>query len=93
MTTTQSTTTQWRKRQAELGFVRVEVQVHKEDATLVREVARALADPARHDATCAALREHVAPASRPSFKSLISSAPLEGIELERQQDFGRDVDL
>ena len=93
MTTPQSTTTQWRKRKAELGFVRVEVQVHKKDATLVREIARALADPTRHDATYAALREHVTPASRPSFKSLISSAPLDGIELERQQDVGRDVDL
>jgi len=93
MNTPRSATTQWRKRQAELGFVRVEVQVRKEDAPLVREVAQALADPARHDAACVALKEHVAPASRPSFKSLISAAPLESIELERQQDFGRDIDL
>ena len=93
MPASESNITQWRKRQAALGFVRVEVQVRKEDAALVREVASALADPARHDATRAILREKLAPTRSKSLKSLLSSAPLDGIELDRVQDLGREVDL
>ena len=93
MTASKSNTTQWRKRQAALGFVRVEVQVRKEDATLIREVASALGDPARHDTTRALLCEKLAPVSSKSLKALLASAPLDGIELERVQDFGREVDL
>jgi hypothetical protein len=36
-----------RARKERQGFVRVEVSVHKEDATLVRRVASALSDLAR----------------------------------------------
>lgn len=93
MTASRSNTTQWRKRQAALGFVRVEVQVRREDAALLREVASALVDPARHDATRAILREKLAPVSSKSLKALLASAPLDGIELDRVQDFGREVDL
>jgi len=93
MAANQSPTTQWRKRKAALGFVRVEVQVRKEDAPLLREVASALTDPARQDTTRTALREQVSGGAPPSFKTLLSSAPLEGIDLDRQQDLGRDVDL
>lgn len=89
----QSNTTQWRKRQAALGFVRVEVQVRKEDASLVREIANALADPSRHDETCAILRKQVARAPSRSFKDLLASAPLEDIEVDRPRDFGREIDL
>ncbi|MDE0095307.1 MAG: hypothetical protein OXS40_02850 [Gammaproteobacteria bacterium] len=39
--------TQWRKRRRRQGFVRVEVQVRKKDAALVREFASALVDPER----------------------------------------------
>ena len=39
--------TQWRKRRWWQGFVRVEVQVRKKDAALVREIASALVDPER----------------------------------------------
>jgi len=93
MPVSESNITHWRKRQAALGFVRVEVQVHKEDAALVREVARALADPARHDATSAILREKLAPTCSKNLKALLASAPLDGIELDRVQDLGREVDL
>ncbi|MHC0055328.1 hypothetical protein [Phaeovulum veldkampii] len=93
MSTSQSNTTQWRKRQAALGFVRVEVQVRKEDASLVREIANALGDPARHDATRAILRQKITRSPSKSFKALLASAPLEGIELDRPSDFGREIDL
>jgi hypothetical protein len=88
-----SPVTQWRKRRQRQGFVRVEVQVRKDDATLVREVATALGDPKREVETRAILREKIAAPRAGGFKALLASAPLEGIDLERQRDFGRDVAL
>jgi hypothetical protein len=88
-----STTTQWRKKKAALGFVRVEVQVHKEDAGLIREVAGALRHPARRDATRARLRDQLGTEPHLDFKKFLSSAPLQDIGLDREDDLGRDVDL
>ena len=88
-----STVTQWRKRRQRQGFVRVEVQVRKEDAALVRNVAAALGDPERERETRAILRERIATPRRGSLKALLASAPLEGIDLDRPRDFGRDVSL
>ena len=93
MIASQSNTTQWRKRQAALGFVRVEVQVRKEDASLVREIASALGDPARHAATRAILRQQITRSPSNRFQALLASAPLEDIELDRSSDFGREIDL
>ncbi|MBC7152906.1 MAG: hypothetical protein H5U22_26405 [Rhizobium sp.] len=88
-----SPVTQWRKRRQRQGFVRVEVQVRKDDAALVRDVATALGDPEREAETRAILREKIAAHRVGGFKALLASAPLEGIDLERQRDFGRDVAL
>ncbi|MDZ7754045.1 MAG: hypothetical protein U5S82_21000 [Gammaproteobacteria bacterium] len=85
--------TRWRKRRQRQGFVRVEVQVRKEDAALVREVATALGDPERETETRAILREKIALPWTGDLKALLASAPLEGIDLERPRDFGRDVVL
>lgn len=57
-----SAVTAWRQRRQRQGFVRVEVQVRREDAVLVRDVASALGDPAREAETRALLRERVSPA-------------------------------
>jgi len=67
--------------------------VRKEDANLVREIASALRDPSRHAATRSALRKHITPSPAKSFKGLLASAPLAGIELDRSTDFGRENDL
>ncbi len=88
-----SPVTQWRKRRRRQGFVRVEVQVRKEDASLVRGVAAALGDPTREVETRAILREKVVARRSGGLKSLLASAPLEGIDLERPRNFGRDVAL
>ena len=88
-----SPVTQWRKRRQRQGFVRVEVQVRKEDAALVRDVATALGDPARETEARALLREKIATPRSGGLKALLASAPLEGIDLERPRDFGRDVPL
>ena len=89
----QSNTTKWRKRRQLQGFVRVEVQVRKEDADLVRDVASALGDPGREAETRSLLRDRVATPRTKNLKELLRSIPLDGIEIERQRDFGRDVDL
>jgi hypothetical protein len=75
------------------GFVRVEVNVRKEDAGLVRQVAAALSDPARQAAARALLRQRFIEPAKLSLKALLASAPLEGIDLDRGRDLGRDVDL
>lgn len=88
-----SPVTQWRKRRQRQGFVRVEVQVRKKDAALVRDVATALGDPERESETRAILRERIVTPRSGGLKALLASAPLEGIDLDRPRDFGRDVAL
>ncbi len=75
------------------GFVRVEVNVRKEDAGLVRQVAAALSDPARQAEARQLLRRRFAQSPPVSRKALLASAPLDGIDLDRSRDPGRDVDL
>lgn len=88
-----SPVTQWRKRRQRQGFVRVEVQVRKDDAALVRDVATALGDPERETETRAILREKIATPRVGGFKALLASVPLEDIDLQRSHDLGRDVAL
>jgi hypothetical protein len=75
------------------GVVRVEVQVRKEDAALVRSMARALVDPEREAQARALLRREFAEPPTVNLKALLASAPLEGIDLDRARDTGRKVDL
>ena len=82
-----------RARKARQGFVRVEVNVRKEDAGLVRQVAAALSDPARRADARMALRQRFAEPPALSLKALLQAAPLDGIDLDRARDLGRDVDL
>lgn len=86
-----SPVTQWRKRRQRQGFVRVEVQVRKEDAALVRDLASALGDPERESETRAVLRERIATSRKGGLKAMLASAPLEGIDLDRPRDFGRET--
>jgi hypothetical protein len=78
---------------ARRGFVRVEVNVGKEDVYLVRHVAAALADPARQAAARTLLRQRFLEPPQVSLKTLLASAPLDGIDLDRGLDLGRDVEL
>jgi len=68
---------------ARRGFVRVEVSVSKDDASLVRDVAAALSDPARRAAARLLIRQRLVEPPRVSLKALLASAPLEGIDLDR----------
>ncbi len=74
-------------------MVRVEVQVRKEYAALVRGVAIALSDPERETRTRDLLRERIVRHSGRDLKDLLASAPLEGIEIDRPRDFGRRIEF
>lgn len=82
-----------RARKERQGFVRVEVNVRKEDASLVRRIAFALSDPSRQAEARKLLRQRFAEPPKVSLKALLASAPLDGIDLDRSRDLGRDVDL
>jgi len=82
-----------RNRMKRKGIVRVEVQVHKEDAALVREVARALNAPRQADAARALLRARFSTGKAQGLKTLLAAAPLDGIDITRPRDMGRSIDL
>jgi hypothetical protein len=75
------------------GMARLEVHVRKDDATLVRNVIRALASPDQEQAARTLLREHFGSGRAQGLKALLAAAPLEGIDLRRPRDFGRKIDL
>ena len=83
----------YRQRMKRQGIVRVEVQVRKDDAALVRRVAEVLVDPERAAEARALLRHRFAEPAPKGLKALLAAAPLEGIDLERSRDRGRAVDL
>jgi hypothetical protein len=82
-----------RARKERQGFVRVEVNVRKEDASLVRRVVSALSDPSHQVEARKLLRQRFTEPPRMGLKALLASAPLDGIDLDRSRDPGRDVDL
>ena len=83
----------FRKRLKRQGMARVEINVRKDDAMLVRNVARALSSPEHEQTARALLREHFGSRRTEGLKALLASAPLEGLDLSRERDFGRNVDL
>lgn len=82
-----------RRRLKRRGVARLEVRVHKDDIALVRGVVEALADPDRGDETRALLRDRFGARRSRGLKALLAAAPLEGIEIVRDRDLGRDVEL
>jgi hypothetical protein len=81
-----------RRRLKQRGVARLELRVRRDDVLLVRGVVEALSDPARAGATRALLRERFGAAHAKSFKEMLAQAPLEGIDLTRPVDFGRDAE-
>jgi len=90
---TKSAVAKHRARMERQGLVRVEVNVRKEDAGLVRRVASALSDPSRQAEARMLLRQRFVEPSNVSLKALLASAPLDGIDLVRSRDSGRKVEL
>jgi hypothetical protein len=83
-----------RKRLRNRGLVRLEIQASKSDKALIRKVANLLrGDPARAADVRARLQQIVGEEPRSGLKALLASAPLEGVDLSRDRDLGRDVEL
>jgi hypothetical protein len=85
--------TEYRRRMKRRGLVRLEVRVRRPDAALVRGVAEALNDPSREVEARAILRERFIRRPGKGLKALLAAAPLNGIDLRRRRDRGRDVEL
>jgi hypothetical protein len=83
----------YRLRMKRRGFVRLEVHVRKTDAALVRDVVEALTDRDREVEVRAVLRERFGRGAPKGLKALLAAAPLEGVELDRGRDLGRDIEL
>jgi hypothetical protein len=83
----------FRRRLEQQGMARLEVRVRKDDVSLVREVVRALTSPEQGQEARALLREHFHVAPAKGLKALLAAAPLEGVDLTRDRDLGRDIDL
>jgi len=73
--------------------VRVEVTVSKQDAMLVRRVARALGDPRSAAEARAILRQRFARPPSRDLKAVLAAMPAADIDLERPCDTGRMIDL
>ena len=82
-----------RERKIRAGYVRVEVNVPREDAGLLRDVAAALTDPERQADARILLRRRFSTPPNVSLKEVLASGPSDDIDLTRTSDFGRDVEL
>lgn len=84
-----------RRRSGDRDLIRVEVKASKADAPLIRQVARGLRGGGPQAGVVREqLRQAVAATNPPvDLKSLLASAPLEGIDLSRSRDPGRTIDL
>jgi hypothetical protein len=83
----------YRRRQKQRGVVRLEIHVRKDDVVLIRGIAKALSDPARATEARSLLRERFGAVPAKGLKALLAAAPLEGIDLTRESDVGRNVTL
>ena len=85
--------TAYRRKLKRQGIIRLELHVRKDDADLVRGVARALSNPEQEAEARALLRERFGGRRPRGLKALLAAAPLEGIDLARGRDLGRSDEL
>ncbi len=85
----------YRHRQRRRGLLRLEVQAPEADAPLLRRLARVLRENSEDASQLRrVLRRALAPeAPDGTLKELLEAAPLEGVDLSRRRDFGREVEL
>lgn len=76
------------------GLVRLEVLALEADRPLLREVARKLRDEPEQAKTLRSRLQGLLELRPPlSRKAVLAAAPLEGIDLTRDGDLGREVEL
>lgn len=89
----ESAVANFRDRMKRQGVVRVEVYVRKDDASLVRNMAKALTDPSRESDTRALLREQFGETQGLGLKALLAAAPIGGLSQQRPRDAGRTIEF
>ncbi|MGI9250544.1 MAG: hypothetical protein ACR2PR_05045 [Pseudohongiellaceae bacterium] len=72
------------------SLVRVEVEVRKGHESLMHDVADVLGDPHQEATLRDVLRNLKASRKTKNLKTLLTAVSLEGIELDRPRDFGRE---
>ncbi len=83
-----------RQRLKNQGLQRIEVYVPADDAALIKGLAKVLCgDSAKAERLRRVLGADAEEGSASGLKELLASAPLDGIELVRSRDHGRDLDL
>lgn len=76
------------------SLVRLEVLALASDRPLLREVARTLREePAQARELRSSLQDLLGLRPKLSRKAVLAAAPLEGIDLSRSNDRGREIDL
>ena len=80
------TNSRYRRGLKRSAIMRVEIQVRKDDAALVRRVVNALNDPDQRTDVRNLLRDRFGATKARGLKELLAAAPLEGIDLERDRD-------
>lgn len=83
-----------RRQLAVRGLIRLELLAQEKDRPLLREVARKLREEPEHaGALRAGLHRLLGTRPKLSRKAVLAAAPLEGIDLGRERDMGREVEL
>ena len=81
-----------RRRMRKQGMMRIELSIPRADAALFRQLAASISDAPSAAETRAFLRRRFPSTAKSTFKDYLAAAPLEGIDLERERDMGRDVE-
>ncbi len=83
----------YRCRLKRRGIVRLEVNVLRDDVAIVRGVVKALNDPVQRSEVRKLLQERFGNTRSKGLKALLAVAPLEGIDLSRECDGERAIEL
>ena len=85
----------YRERQRRRGLRRLEVQAPEADVPLLRELVRLLRKDSQEASELRRLLRRALAPEPPegTLKQLLEAAPLEGIDLSRSRDFGREIEL
>ena len=85
----------YRKRQKDKGFVRVEINIPETDKPLIRDVAQGLrAGGEAAEKIRAAMKSALNPYRGMGLKEILENAPpLDELDLERSKETARDIDL
>jgi hypothetical protein len=92
--THQETVKNYRKRLEDKGIVRLEVQAPKDDVQIIKQIVKILRGNYSQAVNMRThLNEAIKSVPKSGLKQLLASAPLDDIDLTRDNDLPRKVDL